>query len=102
MPYKIEKPYQRLPREKSRRVKISLAEHAAIKFSYHLGGMKIRELARHYGVDKRLIQFILFPERKEKNLADRAARGGSKKYYNRIKNNSAVRACRRHRYKILT
>jgi len=32
-------------------------------------------------VDKRLIQFELFPERKAKNLSDRQDRGGSKQYY---------------------
>jgi hypothetical protein len=36
-----------------------------------------------FKVSRKLIQFILFPERHDKNLADRAARGGSKIYYDK-------------------
>ena len=51
----------------------------------HKAGMSITAIAKWYSVDKRGIQFILFPERREKNLADRAKRGGSKKYYDKDK-----------------
>ena len=44
-------------------------------------GHSINGLARRFNVNKRLIQFELFPERKIKNLEDREKRGGSKKYY---------------------
>lgn len=46
-------------------------------------GIGIRALARLFKVDKRLIQFLLFPDRKKKNLEDRAKRGGTMAYYDK-------------------
>jgi len=44
-----------------------------VKYWYETG-TGINALARMFKVNKRLIQFILFPERKQKNLEDRRAR----------------------------
>lgn len=57
-------------------------------------GMGIRALARLFHVDKRLIQFLLFPDRKKKNLDDRAKRGGTKKYYDKEKHRLSMKAHR--------
>ena len=51
-----------------------------VKYWYE-PGTGINALARMFKVNKRLIQFILFPERKQKNLEDRRARGGWEQYY---------------------
>jgi hypothetical protein len=64
-------------------------------------GATINGLAREYKVSKRLIQFVLFPERKAKNLEDRKARGGSKQYYNKDKHNEAMKIHRRYKYQLL-
>lgn len=71
-----------------------------VKYWYNTG-TGIRALARMFKVDKRLIQFILFPERKQKNLEDRQARGGSKQYYNREYHNKKTDEHRKYKYKIL-
>ena len=69
---------------------------------HHYEGFGIRPLARMFNVDKRLIQFICYPERKKKNLQDRFARGGSTQYYDREKNTAAMHDHREHKKKILT
>ena len=46
----------------------------------HEEGMGIRPLSRMFNVDRRLIQFLLFPERKAKNMDDREKRGRKMKY----------------------
>lgn len=81
MPYKSEK-INIAGTKHDRRIKLTDADRDEIK---ELVGMPIRAIARLYGVDKRLIQFILYPERAEKNKLDRANRGGSAAYYNKDK-----------------
>ncbi len=82
MPYKSQKII--LPSKFDRRIKIPKSEHKAIKQAYKQGEA-IRAIARRYKVDKRLIQFILFPERQKLNYIHRLERGGSKQYYNKDK-----------------
>lgn len=93
MPYKSEK--IKIEHTKhDRRIKLTPEDKEDIK---ELTGMSIRGIARLYGVDKRLIQFILFPERYEKNKRLRKERGGSKIYYDRTKNTITQRKHRRHK-----
>jgi hypothetical protein len=74
----MEKPrYPKLPESKDRRVKIPKEEHETIRLM-HKEGKAIRAIAREYQVDKRLIQFIIFPERLVAARANRDWR----KYYN--------------------
>ncbi len=65
-------------------------------------GMGIRPLSRLFKVDRRLIQFLLFPERKEKNLADREKRGGTMKYYNKDYHKEQMKKHRAKKHKVLT
>lgn len=88
--------YPKLPEDKDRRVKIPKSEYPKIRLK-HEAGYGVRELGREYGVDHRLIQFILFPDRKKKNVEDRQERGGSKVYYNREKHRLAMRKHRAHK-----
>lgn len=44
-------------------------------------GKSQRELARMYNVSRRLITFIIDPEKHKQNLQRRNERGGSKQYY---------------------
>lgn len=64
-------------------------------------GMAIRAIARMFHVDKRLIQFLLFPERQKKNLQDREKRGGWKQYYDKDIHKEATKEHRKYKYKIL-
>jgi len=66
----------------------------------HREGQSIRGLARLYEVDKRLIQFTVFPERLERNYQLRLERGGSTIYYRREKHTLAMRKHRRHKREV--
>jgi len=63
-----------------KRVKIPKSEHEYIR-QRHKAGEGIRHLGRVYGVDKRTIQFILFPERLAIVRKHSKARGQSRKSY---------------------
>lgn len=80
MPYRVQKKGILLPPELDRRVKLLDSDKTEIKRLYEEGAT-IRGLTRQYKVSRRLIQFIIFPERQKKNLSDRKIRGGSKQYY---------------------
>lgn len=64
-------------------------------------GTSITELSKRFKVNKRLIQFILFPERKQKNLEKRNNRGGSTIYYVKENHTQSVRCHRQYKYKTL-
>ena len=90
----------RVGKEKDRRIKIQCTEHNYIIYR-HNNGEAIRAIARDYGVDKRLIQFIIYPERKELNYKLRLARGGSKIYYNKDKWRETMREHRNYKKSLL-
>jgi hypothetical protein len=87
--------YPKLPEEKDRRVKIPKDQHEVIKQMYD-DGMAIRAIAREYNVDKRLIQFILFPERQ---LAAKANREW-KKYYDKDDRKGIMKEHRKYKNSI--
>lgn len=62
--------------------------------------MGIRAIARMFNVDKRTIQFLLFPDRLKKNIADRKLRGGSKQYYNTEKHAETMKEHRGYKKKL--
>ena len=96
MPYKSEK-IKIAGSKYDRRIKLTEQDREDIK---NLTGMSIRGIARMYGVDKRLIQFILFPERYKKNLLDRKNRGGSMQYYDKERNKKAIRETRKYKHSL--
>lgn len=93
----------RVPRTKGkdRRIKLSEDEKREILDAYSAGA-SINGLARQHGVSKRTIQFLLFPERKQKNLEDRERRGGSKIYYDKVKHKKFMADHREHKRKLLS
>ena len=100
MPFQYERLRWHLPKEYNRRIKLTDRDKETIKKIHSQGTESINGLARLYGVSKRLIQFVLFPERYEKNKELRAIRGGSKRYYNREKNRLAEKNTRNYKQKI--
>jgi transposase len=72
-----------------------------VVYWYKVMGMSITKIAKMFRVNKRLIQFILFPERQKKNLELRADRGGSTIYYDREYHNQAANEHRAYKYKTL-
>ncbi len=94
MPFASEK--KLIPRELDRRVKLTDAERSEI---VRLGPtMSQRALAKAFGVSRRLITFILDPEKLKQNVERRAERGGSKQYYDRAHHATAMRMHRRHKH----
>lgn len=93
--------YPKLPEDQDRRIKIKKEDHEYIR-QRHFGPEKagVRALAREYGVDKRLIGFILHPERYEQNLARRKERGGWAAYYDKNKHREYMQKHRRHKAEI--
>lgn len=63
-----------------RRIKLIPCQREMVHWWYKQG-TSINKIAKIFGVNKRLIQFELFPERKQKNIQDRQDRGGTMVYY---------------------
>ena len=83
-----------------RRRKLTDTDRGDIKVFYELG-YPIRRIAAMYEVDKRLIQFILFPERHALNLEHRKKRGGTKQYYDKDKWRETMRDHRAYKRRIV-
>ena len=64
--------------------------------------MSITSIGKWYQVNKRSIQFLLFPERHAKNLLDRAKRGGSKQYYNKEQHRQSMADHRKYKEELFT
>lgn len=84
----------------SRRVRLLPCQKEMVLYWYK-EGIAIRAIARMFKVDKRTIQFLLFPERKAKNIKDRENRGGSKIYYKKDYHNQKTREHRSYKHKVL-
>ncbi len=97
MPYRFEREHWHIPKQYDRRTKLTDGQRQEIQQLYTNGTISIGGLARAYNVNKRLIQFILFPERHERNKQLRAERGGSKRYYVPEKNRQAISTCRKYK-----
>lgn len=68
----------------------------------HQSGMSITSIGKWYQVNKRSIQFLLFPERQAKNLLDRAKRGGSKQYYDKEQHRLSMADHRQYKEQLFT
>ena len=84
-----------------RRRKLSDEDKENIKCWYK-NGSSIHIISEALRVSRRTVQFILFPERHIKNLADRAERGGTKQYYSKGKHRLSMRRYRDHLREVRT
>lgn len=84
-----------------RRTKLIPCQREMVKYWYDQGH-SINSIAKLFKVNKRLIQFTLFPERHKKNLEDRRDRGGSKIYYDSDVNTITQRNHRKYKQKLFT
>jgi len=73
----------KIPYEHDRRRKLNDQNRIDIHHAHHKEGVAMRQLGRDYNVSRRLIGFICYPEKKARDLELRAARGGSKHYYDK-------------------
>lgn len=64
-------------------------------------GSSLNVIAKAFGVSRRIVQFILSPEKLEQNLLRREERGGSSKYYDKDKQREYMRTYRQHKREML-
>ena len=100
MPYLTDKKALNDPFLK-RSCKLLPCQKEMVKYRHGLGE-SIHSLSKVFKVSRRLIQFTLYPNRQEKNLIDRANRGGTKIYYDKDKHKSAMKDHRKYKHKTLT
>jgi len=88
--------------ETDRRVKIKLEDHDKIRAEYATGTISQRGLAGKYNVSRRLITFILYPERlaEQKELYKERRKDG--RYYDREKHNEAIKSLRAHKKSLMS
>ena len=97
MPHIFETQHLKIPKEHDKRVKLTHEDKELIKHLYETTDTSQRKLATQFGVSKRLIQFILDPEKYKANLQAREARGGSKQYYNKETHTKTMKANRSYK-----
>jgi predicted DNA-binding protein (UPF0251 family) len=96
MPYKFEKIPINNPKN-DKRVKLTDEDRDNIREEYASGLISQNNLAKKYGVSKRLVQFILNPEKQEIAKQQFAERQKDGRYYDREKHNEYVRSHREHK-----
>jgi hypothetical protein len=91
----------RIPRDKDRRRRLTDLEKEEIKGKYIPYITSYNMLAREYNVSKRLIMFIINPEKKAINSEQFKERRKDGRYYNREKHTKAVRSLRAYKREVL-
>lgn len=100
MPYKTEKLKLDSP-FLDKRVKLLPCQREMVLY-WTQQGLSQRKIAAMFKVSRRLITFIQDPKKKEKDLENRAARGGSKIYYKGGKDwNETMKRHRTRKYELL-
>ena len=89
-----------LKREQKRSVKLTDKQREEIIIKYSNGGYSQNGLAKEYAVSRRLITFILDPNKLEENKKRRDERGGSMIYYDREKHTQHIREYRRYKQEL--
>lgn len=83
-----------------RRIKLTQEERDDIFQLYQIGDTSHRKLALQFGVSKRLISFILNPDKLEKCRQQREERGGWKQYYDKDEHAKSVKEHRDYKKKL--
>ena len=85
-----------------RRVKLTDEERIEIADAYKSGGTSYNKLAVEYGVSKRLIMFIVNPDKYEVAKNQFSERQKDGRYYDREKHNKAVREHRDYKKELFS
>jgi hypothetical protein len=99
MPYKAEKAGHIKPAD-DKRVKLTDEQREKIRELYQLPDWSQRRLAGEYGVSRRLIQFIVDPEKDKRQKELFAERRKDGRYYNKDRHTEAIREHRHHKHKL--
>lgn len=100
MPYKSDKQSLNDPFFK-RSAKLIPCQKEMVVY-WHERGASSRAIAKMFNVSRRLIQFIIDPQKHKENLQRRQERGGSSVYHNKDKHNVAMKKHRKYKHKLLT
>lgn len=100
MPYAFQYNKKKVPRELDRRVKITEDQKEAIRTAYHFEHKAQRQIARETGISRRMISFILFPERLEHNAKLYKERRKDGRYYDSQKHRLAMKTHRHYKQTI--
>jgi hypothetical protein len=98
MPYKNQTLKLLIPKELNRRVKLTTQDKDSIRESYKLGHTSQRALASLYNVSRRLIQFVLSPDKYEESKRIRNTR--HTRYYNKEKQKEYIKKVRHYRQEL--
>lgn len=99
MPYKNISGIKIAGTEKDRRIKLDDADRNLIR-ELHKDGFSLRRLARAFGVNKKTIGFIVYPEKYEEQKAKMKEIKAWKIYYNKEKHTDSIRNHRRYKQEI--
>ena len=80
-----------------RRVKLTDDDKELIRKISKEENLSQRELARKFNVSRRLIQYVLDPEKLTENKRIREERGGTKQYYDKEKHREYMKDHRRYK-----
>ena len=96
MPYKFDTDKKKVGTKNNKNRKLDDSDRQLIRSLYKDGGADSsqRKLAVSFGVSRRLIQFILDPNKQVESRIRLLERGGSKIYYDKAKHKDAMK---RHR-----
>ena len=86
---------KKIKQEDDNRRKLTNAQRAEIRLNAL--GLSQRALAVKYKVSRRLIQFILYPDKHAENLERRRQRGGWKQYYDKEEHRESQKRYRDHK-----
>jgi Zn-dependent peptidase ImmA (M78 family) len=99
MPYLSEK-IKIAKTKHDKRCKLTDVQKEEIREEYKDPESSQRKLARKYNVSRRLIQYILDPEKLKENRRRRLERGGWRQYYDSEKNTKYMRTHRAYKQKL--
>lgn len=88
----------KIPREYDRRIKLTDKQREEICRKYRTGNVTQQKLADEYGVSRRLVTFILYPEKYERAkqiIKECAIRNGHT--YDKAKQAAAMKRCREYK-----
>lgn len=101
MPYKIDTYKVKLPRELDRRIKLQDEQKEEVKEMFKIW-VSINNIAQNFEVSRRLIQYIIYPERLEHAKELYAIRRLDGRYYDKDKQRESIKSTRHHRQKNLS
>lgn len=96
MPYKFDNIPIDNPKH-DKRVKLTIEDKESIVKEYARGGISQNGLAKKYGVSKRLIQFVLNPEKEKIAKQQFSIRQSDGRYYDKNKHNESMKKHRAHK-----